>query len=150
MGNAHSTDEIDMTGAKEIITVEEVRNKLSPLFQDKGLQLVVLFGSVASGKVHKRSDIDLAFLFDKQADILALTNHVIRLLHNDQVDVVDLRRASPLLKYSAVKSGRLLYERAPGIFNEFYSLAFRRYVDTKKLRDAQAVAIQQFLKARGF
>ena len=139
-----------MTGAKEIITVEEVRNKLSPLFQDKGLQLVVLFGSVASGKVHKRSDIDLAFLFDKQADILALTNHVIRLLHNDQVDVVDLRRASPLLKYSAVKSGRLLYERAPGIFNEFYSLAFRRYVDTKKLRDAQAVAIQQFLKARGF
>ena len=139
-----------MTGAKEIITVEEVRNKLSPLFQDKGLQLVVLFGSVASGKVHKRSDIDLAFLFDKQADILALTNHVIRLLHNDQVDVVDLRRASPLLKYSAVKSGRLLYERAPGIFNEFYSLAFRRYVDTKKLRDAQAVAIQQFLRARGF
>ncbi len=139
-----------MSGAKEIITVEEVRNKLSPLFQDKGLQLVLLFGSVASGKVHKQSDIDLAFLFDKPANILVLTNHVIRLLHNDRVDVVDLRRASPLLKYSAVKSGRLLYERAPGIFNEFYSLAFRRYVDTKKLRDAQAVAIQQFLKARGF
>jgi len=35
------------------------------------------------------------------------------------------------------------------LFNEFYSLAFRMYVDTRKLRDAQAKAILQFLKARG-
>lgn len=139
-----------MTGTKGIISVEEIRNKLSPLFQDAGLRLILLFGSSVSGKVHKRSDIDLAFLFDKPADILALTNRVIRLLHTDNVDVVDLRRSSPLLKFSAVRSGRLLYERAPGMFNEFYSLAFRMYVDTKKLRDAQAVAIKQFLKSRGF
>ena len=109
----------------------------------------MLFGSAVSGKTHKKSDTDLAFLFDKPVDILALTNRVIRLLHTDNVDVVDLRRASPLLKFSAVKSGMLLYEREPGMFNEFYSLAFRMYVDTGKLRDAQAKAIQQFLKARG-
>ena len=97
----------------------------------------------------KKSDIDLAFLFDKPVDILALTNRVIRLLHTDDVDVVDLKCASPLLKFSAVKNGKLLYERERGMFNEFYSLAFRMYVDTKKLRDAQATAIKQFLKAMG-
>ncbi len=43
----------------------------------------------------------------------------------------------------------ILYEREPGMFNEFYSLAFRIYVDTSKLRDVQAKAIQQFLKTRG-
>lgn len=139
-----------MTGAKELISAKEIRNKLSPMFQDAELQLILLFGSTVSGKLHKRSDIDLAFLFDKPADILALTNQVIRLLHTDMVDVVDLRRANPLLKFSAVKSGSLLYERAPGIFNRFYSLAFRMYVDTKKLRDAQAFSIKQFLKSRGF
>lgn len=139
----------DMAGTREIISIEEIRNKLSPLFHDTGLRLILLFGSTISGKIHKKSDIDLAFLFDKPIDILALTNRVIRLLHTDQVDVVDLKRASPLLEFSVVKNGRLLYERTPGIFNEFYSLAFRMYVDTKKLRDAQAVAIKQFLKARG-
>ncbi len=139
-----------MADTKEIPSIEEIRNKLLPLFRDTRLRLVLLFGSSVSGKIHKRSDIDLAFLFDKPADILALTNRVIRLLHTDNVDVVDLRCTSPLLKFSAVKSGRLLYERAPGMFNEFYSLAFRMYVDTKKLRDAQAVAIKQFLKSRGF
>jgi hypothetical protein len=43
-----------------------------------------------------RSDIDLAFMFESPTDILELTNRVIRLLHADTVDVVDLRRASPL------------------------------------------------------
>lgn len=135
-----------MTEVKEMISVEEI---ILPLCGDKGLRLILLFGLAVSGKIHARSDIDLAFLFDKPADILALTNRVIRLLHTDTVDVVDLRRASPLLKFSAVKSGMLLYEKEPGLFNEFYSLAFRRYVDTKKLRDAQAVSIRQFLKSRG-
>lgn len=138
-----------MTEVKGMISVEEIRKRLLPLCGDKGLQLILLFGSAVSGKIHARSDIDLAFLFDKPVDILALTNRVIRLLHTDNVDVVDLRRASPLLKFAAVKSGMLLYEREPGMFNEFYSLAFRRYVDTKKLRDAQAVSIRQFLKSRG-
>jgi len=132
-----------------MISVEEIRKRLSLFYSDKGLQLILLFGSVVTGTMHTQSDIDLAFLFDKPADILALTNRVIRLLHTDNVDVVDLRRASPLLKFSAVKNGMLLYEREPGIFNGFYSLAFRMYVDTKKLRDAQAVSIRQFLKSRG-
>jgi predicted nucleotidyltransferase len=138
-----------MAKTKEIISVEEIRNRLVPIFKDEGLKLVLLFGSAVLGKIHKQSDIDLAFLFDKPVDILSLTNRVIRLLHADNVDVVDLRRAGPLLKFSVVKNGRLLYERQPGMFNEFYSLAFRMYVDSKKLRDAQEIAIRHFLKERG-
>jgi predicted nucleotidyltransferase len=138
-----------MAKAKEILSIEGIKDRLTPLFKDEGLKLVLLFGSAVLGKVHKKSDIDLAFLFDKPVDILSLTNRVIRLLHADNIDVVDLMRAGPLLKFSVVKNGRLLYERQPGMFNEFYSLAFRMYVDSKKLRDAQEIAIRHFLKERG-
>lgn len=138
-----------MAKAKEIISIEEIRDRLTPIFEDEELRLVLLFGSAVSGEVHRQSDIDLAFLFDRPVDILSLTNRVIRLLHTDNIDVVDLRCASPLLKFSVIKNGRLLYEKQLGMFNEFYSLAFRMYVDTKKLRDAQAIAIKHFLKARG-
>jgi predicted nucleotidyltransferase len=137
-----------MTKIKEIIPIEEIRDRLSPLFEDQGLELVLLFGSVVSEIVHKQSDIDLAFLFDRPVDIVALTNEVIKLLHTNNVDIVDLKRASPLLKFSIVKNCMILYERQQGIFNEFYSLVFRMYNDTKKLRDAQATAIMHFLKAR--
>jgi predicted nucleotidyltransferase len=138
-----------MSKIKGIISIEGIKDKLDPLFKDRRLKLVLLFGSAVLGNVDKESDIDLAFLFDRPVDILSLTNRVIRLLHADNIDVVDLRRTSPLLKFSVVKNGRVLYEKLPGMFNEFYSLAFRMYVDTKKLRDAQEISINHFLREKG-
>lgn len=131
------------------ISIETIRERLSPLFMEEGLQLILLFGSHVSGKMHKQSDIDVAVLFDRPVDILALTNKVIKLLHTNNVDVVDLSRASPLLKFAVAKNGTLIYEREVGVFNQFYSLAFRIYADTKKLREAQKSVISAFLTARG-
>ena len=133
----------------KIPAVDEIKERLAPLFKEEGLQLVLLFGSAAVGPVHRESDIDLGFLFERPADLLVLTNRVIRLLHTDWVDVVDLRKAGPLLNYSAAKRGRILYESSRGVYNEFCSLAFRRYVDSKKMRDRHAEAIQRFLQDRG-
>lgn len=119
------------------------------MFGEKGLRMVLVFGSVVTGKMHKRSDVDIAFLFESRVDIIDLTNRVTRLLGTDNIDVVDLGRASPLLRFAAARNCKVLYESSPGLFSEFYSLAFRRFVDTKKLRDAGRVAIRDFLKARG-
>ncbi len=137
-----------MEELRKMLTVEEIRERLAPLFEEKDLRLILLFGSTYTGAVHKKSDIDLGFLFDGPVDILAMTNRVIRLLHCDNVDVIDLNRASPLLRFSAVQKGRLLYEKSRGIFNEFCSLAFRMYVDSKKLRDGRAEVIKGFLQTR--
>lgn len=131
------------------ISIEAIRERLSPLLMEEGLQFILLFGSHASEKTHKQSDIDVAVLFDRPVDVLALTNKVIKLLHTSNVDVVDLSRASPLLKFSAAKNGTLIYEREVGVFNHFYSLAFRIYADTKMLREAQKPVISSFLTARG-
>ena len=129
--------------------IEDIKNKLAPLYDEEGLKLVLLFGSVASGRGGRESDIDLGFLYNKPIDILGLTNRVIRLLRTDRVDVIDLNRASPLLKYSAIRQGKVLFEQIPGLFNIFRSLTFRIYVDTKKLRDAQEKVIHNFLEERG-
>jgi hypothetical protein len=99
--------------------------------------------------MHKGSDIDLAFLYSKPVDVVSLTNRVIRLLHRDTVDVVDLRSANPLLRFSVAQKSNPLYEKSPGVFNEFRSLAFRMYVDSKKLRDGQEKVIKDFLESRG-
>lgn len=134
--------------SRGILSVEEISEKLSSLFADENLRLVLLFGSAASGKTHAESDVDLGFLFNEPADILSLTNLVIRLLRTDKVDVVDLRRAGPLLGMSAIRTGKVLYERNPGMYGEFCSLAFRMYADTKKFRQARETVIQKFLEKR--
>lgn len=130
------------------LTFEEIRERLKPMLNDEGLRFVLLFGSSTRGRMHRRSDIDLAFMFENPPEIIDLTSKVIRLLQTDAVDVVDLRRASPLLRFAAVKTGRLIYEKGPGLFNAFCSLAFRMYADTKKLRDGRAEAIGHFLDRR--
>lgn len=109
------------------------------------LRLVVLFGSMARGRVRARSDVDVAVLTDGVADLDVLYMLLAPRLKTDRLDLVDLRHAGPLLAFEVARRGLVLFERAPGLFREFQSLASRRYADTKKLRDAQRRSLEVFL-----
>jgi predicted nucleotidyltransferase len=131
------------------LDVGNLQNLIEPLCAQYRLRLIVVFGSTVTGMRGPESDLDLAFLGDAPLDLVAVTTDVIRLLHTDRVDVVDLRRASPLLAMEVARHGYLIYERKPGAYVEFISLAVRRYIDTKKLRDAQKEVIHQYLVSKG-
>jgi predicted nucleotidyltransferase len=129
--------------------IAHLRERLAPLFADEKIELVILFGSMATGAARAESDVDVAIRGTGPLDLVALTNDISQLLHTDAVDVVDLRRASPLLMMEVVRGGCLLYERVAGSYAAFCSLAHRRYADTEKLRRAQQETIRHFLLARG-
>jgi predicted nucleotidyltransferase len=131
------------------LTVDQLKKRLDPLFHLPEIQLVVLFGSAASGALRADSDLDLAILGDHGFDLVALTNMIISLVHCNDVDLVDLRGSNPVLMMEVARTGVLLFERQPGGYVAFCSLAHRRYVDTAKLRTAEKTAIRQFLQARG-
>jgi predicted nucleotidyltransferase len=109
------------------------------------LELVVLFGSTAKGRRRAGSDVDVAVRCVGTADLDTLYGVLAPALGSEHLDLVDLRRAGPLLAMAVARSGRLLYESRPGAFRQFQSLASRRYCDTAKLRRAQRRAIQVFL-----
>jgi predicted nucleotidyltransferase len=113
------------------------------------LELLVLFGSAARGTASARSDVDVAVRCAGAADLEALHLALASRLATGRLDLVDLRRAGPLLAFEVARSGRVLFERHPGAFREFQSLASRRYCDTKKLRAAQRRAIHVFLEREG-
>ena len=116
---------------------------------EPAVELVVLFGSTAKGRVRPRSDVDIAVRGDGPADLDALYLILARRVGTDRLDLVDLRRAGPLLAFEVARHGRLLFERAPGAFRGFQALASRRYCDTAKLRRAQERAIRVFLERQG-
>ena len=113
------------------------------------LELVVLFGSVARGRAGAGSDLDLGVRCSTSADLDELYGVLAPRLGTSRLDLVDLRRAGPLLAFEIARSGRVLFERRPGAFREFQSLASRRYCDTAKVRAAQRRAIQVFLGREG-
>jgi predicted nucleotidyltransferase len=130
-----------------ILRVEDTPARLGDL-RDlvPDVELVVLFGSTVKGRVRARSDVDVAVRAKGLADLDELYRVLAPRLQTERLDLVDLRRASPLLMMEVTRSGRVVYERHPGVYRQFQSLASRRYCDTAKLRRAQRRAIHAFLE----
>lgn len=113
------------------------------------LELLVLFGSAVTGRATRESDVDLGVRCRGPADLDALFLALAPRFETARLDLVDLRRVGPLLAFAVARGGRLLFERRPGLFREFQSLASRRYCDPARLRQAQRRAIHVFLAREG-
>jgi hypothetical protein len=130
------------------VLLDDLRRAATTVGRDTAARLVVLFGSAArqpdSGP-RGPEDLDLGVVHDAVPDVVDLSNRFIRALHLQAVDVTDLRRADPLLLMLAARDGVPLYERDPGEFARFASLAARRYADTRKFRVSERDEVRDFV-----
>lgn len=85
-----------------------------------GLELFVLFGSRARGDAHANSDWDFGYIGSPAFDPDALLAALVLSIGSDTIDLVDLTRASGLLRYRAARDGRPLFERESGAFARFW------------------------------
>lgn len=97
------------------------------------LRMLVLFGSRARGDGHAHSDWDLGYLAEPTLDFLDLRAHLVRALSKEAVDVVDLSRASGLVRFQAARDGRWLHERPSGLFLDFMEEAARFWCDVEPI-----------------
>lgn len=129
------------------------QDKLNNLSLEFGLSFVALFGSRAKEKKSFKGDFDFAVL---TKDILGdekeleLISRFSQILKSNNVDVVTLNFASPLLQYEVAREAVLLYERIPGSFDDFRSLAIRKWNDNKKFIDLRIDYIKDFIKEKSF
>ena len=129
-------------------SLDSLQRAAETVGRDTGSRLIVLFGSAArlpQPGPPAPEDLDLGVLGDAEPDMVDLTNRFIRLLRFQAVDVSDLRRADPLLLMLAARDGVPLYEREPGEFARFASLAARRYADTRKFRVSERDEVRDFV-----
>jgi predicted nucleotidyltransferase len=96
--------------------LEQIRDLAS---RTPGLELLVLFGSRARGEAHGRSDWDFGYLGDSTLDVAALLAALVETVGSDRVDLVDLIRASGLLRYRAARDGVALFEGRPRVMEAF-------------------------------
>lgn len=119
---------------------------------EAGLDLVVLFGSAATGARPVPEDLDIALRATASGatlDLVALTNRFIALLGRQDIDLVDLRRADPVVLAVVARDGVVLYARDAATFTSFTSLAMRRFADTRKFREAAEDAFRYRLRNTG-
>lgn len=104
---------------------------LAVVARGAGVHLLVLFGSRARGAAHARSDWDFGFLADGQFDVDLLRGRFMRILSTDRIDIVDLAKASALLRFRVAVEGTAILEGTSGAFQEFQIDAARFWCDVE-------------------
>ena len=99
---------------------QAVAERLQPaVASHPALRLLVLHGSRTRGEQHDRSDWDFAYLGDDGLAHFALLNDLSKVLQTDDIDLVDLRTGSALLRFRVARDGWVLHERPAGTFLDF-------------------------------
>lgn len=110
----------------------EKQKFLKKLIRKYKLELVILFGSRARGKIHRESDTDIAVRASEELGmdkILSLSAELDRIFIN--ADVCDIRRASPLLLALIAQDGKCLFQKKPLTFENFKIFAINQYIEYK-------------------
>lgn len=97
------------------------------------LRFLVLFGSRAQGNARPESDWDFGYIADRSFDPMPLYTDLVLILESNDVDLVDLNRASGLLRYRIVKDSLLLFETKKGEYEQFWLQVLNFWCDVSPL-----------------
>jgi len=138
------------------LNIKEYEDQLEQLFTAHDVVLAYLFGSQAEGKAGPLSDVDIAVLLGPEVDReqwfqaqLDLIGELMSLFHRNDVDVVILNEATPLLAYQVVRYGQVIYEdetSRPAVDFAWYAIS--RYADTAPLRRLKRRYLEEWLEMR--
>ena len=94
-----------------------------------GLRLLVLFGSRARGEATAGSDWDLGYLGDPPLDREGLLADLVAALGTEAIDLVDLDRASGLVRFRAARDAVVVFEANDGAVAQFWFDAVSYWCD---------------------
>lgn len=105
------------------------------------LKLIILFGSRSRETQGRQSDFDVAALANHPLGLQEKVEAVQEIarefdMPEDRIDLVDIWSAPPLLQHHIAMTGKLLKGNKDD-FLGFRALAWKRYLDTAKLRRAR-------------
>lgn len=115
------------------------------------LQLIYLFGSKATGRDTKVSDIDIAVLLnDREAYnlknlILDLIFDFSRVFCSDKIDLVILNKASLAVQYNVISDGEILYALNPETRYNYEVNLVSLYLDFKRYEDEYYKAMHKHI-----
>lgn len=131
-----------------MILNKEKKRKIAEIAKQYNLSLVLLFGSFASGKIHAKSDLDIAIqgqrgqtLFSFN-DELAMIGKFTEIFKGKKIDLCVINRANPLLLKQINQNCQLFFGKLRDFYN-FKIYAFNRYNDYKRFFEMEAKIVRE-------
>lgn len=129
--------------------IATIQLKIKELADKYDLSLVLLFGSRATGKVHPRSDFDIAYLSKNPLDLMdeaRLLCDLMPVFRSDKVDLVNLKKSPPLLMKRIFDSHQVLFCADKTQYFNYQIYAIMRYEEAKPLFELRDESLKRFLK----
>jgi len=104
-------------------------NIIEYLFKELEPYAILLFGSICYGSFRKDSDVDIAFLSEKEVseyDLFIRSQYLAEKIGRE-IDLVDLKKASTVLKAQIIGRGMAIYIGNETKFAEFQIRALKEY-----------------------
>ena len=124
--------------------------RLREILKGYEVKLAYLYGSYSRGEVTDLSDIDIAILFEPGAEkrVEPLRMDLTELLGEEAIDIVDLEKAPPRLKYNVTKDGKILLGEDHSA--EFETKATLEYFDFKPTEEMYFTAMKDRIERDEF
>ena len=114
-------------------------DQIKEIMQHHPVQQAYLFGSQAHGTAGPLSDIDIAVMYAASVGVdkaeSKLFAELSQSLHTDNIDLVNIATASPLLAHRAVLRGIPLLNHLPHDTAVLKTKILHAYEDTRHLRE---------------
>ena len=116
----------------------EIRDdkKIIELAQKYNIKMLLLFGSRADKSFKKGSDFDVAYIAEFGLNLdeeISLSFDLSQIFKSEDIDLVNLKKASPLTLKQIAENSLILYQKNVSIFNEFFIHVMRIYSEAKIL-----------------
>ncbi|MFH1564987.1 MAG: nucleotidyltransferase domain-containing protein [bacterium] len=132
-----------------MLQIDEIKSKIKKIAKKHKLSLVLLFGSQATGKTHANSDVDIAFVSEKHlrpSDAAKIQLEISQKLKIKNLELVDLKNATPLLLKQIAQKSILLYEKEQFVFANFKIYGFKRFMEAKNLLKLRDLSLDKFIQ----
>lgn len=133
----------------EKLDIEKIKPEIQSLAKKYRLLLLVLFGSQAKGKTHPQSDVDLAFISEKlkrPMEIAEMETEFSQALKIKELEMTDIKSATPFLLKQIAQNSILLYEKEPTLFSRFKIYAFKIFMEAQPLLKIREAQLNKFLR----
>ena len=131
--------------------MEKINQKLVKEIAERYfLRLLLLFGSQVEGKnLHSESDFDVAYLSAKKLNLTQeakMMTELAPVFRSENIDLVNLKNASPLLFYAVFQKCKALYQEDDLIFPSYRAYAFKKYIEAKPLYELKFNRLKEKIK----
>lgn len=134
-----------------MIKITTEKQEILKRMTDKyGIKLMVLFGSQVSGKIHKESDFDIAYLADKKLSfedegrIIIDLAKIIGVRDERLVNLSDIKNAGALLLKEIFDRHQILFCADRNIYDSFKIFSVKNFIENRPIFDLRDYLIGKY------